>query len=120
MTASPRRSSPVPRIAAFAVTVILGVLATLFSVGAAEPTKMLHVGVVWVGDGPWPNTVAFDHRLAELGYAEGRTLAIDRRWAERIEDYPEAMKDLARHKVDVIVATGSEALLKAAKLVDKI
>jgi putative ABC transport system substrate-binding protein len=102
-------------MAAFAFTVTLGVVAPLFLVAAAEPTKMLHVGIVWVGGGPGPNTIAFDHRLAELGYAEGKALAIDRRWVERIEDFPEAMEDLARHKVDVIVTTGSEGLLRAAK-----
>jgi len=104
-----------PRTAGFSAIVILGVLASLFSVGAAEPTKMLYVGIVWIDRGPGQNTLAFDQRLAELGYAEGKTLAIDRRWLERIEDFPEAMKDLVRQKVDVIVTTGNEAMLKAAK-----
>ena len=60
------------RIAAFAVIVMIGFLLPLFSVGATDPTKILHVGIVWIGDGPGPNTVAFDHRLAEFGYAEER------------------------------------------------
>jgi putative tryptophan/tyrosine transport system substrate-binding protein len=103
------------RIAAFAVTVVLGVLAPLFSAGAAEPTKMFHVGVAGVGGGPKPMTFAFYQRLAELGYAEGTNVAIDRRWLERIEDFPEAIEDLVGRKVDVIVTMCCEALLNAAK-----
>jgi putative ABC transport system substrate-binding protein len=102
-----------PRVAAFAGIVILGALGPLFPAGAAEPTRMAHVGVVWIGSGP--NNVAFDQRLGELGYAEGKTLAIDRLRVEGVDSYAGAMEELVRRKVDVIVTTGPEASLKAAQ-----
>jgi ABC-type uncharacterized transport system substrate-binding protein len=58
---------------------------------------------------PW--TAAFLLRLRELGWIEGRTIAIEYRWAEgRNERGAEIAAEFARLKVDVIVTTGSSAL----------
>jgi putative ABC transport system substrate-binding protein len=47
-------------------------------------------------------------RLRELGWIEGRTVAIEYRWAEgRSERYTEIAAEFARLKVDVIVTSGS-------------
>ncbi len=52
-------------------------------------------------------------RLRELGWIEGRTVAIEYRWAEgRSERFTEIAAELVRLKVDVIV-TGGGALLAA-------
>jgi putative ABC transport system substrate-binding protein len=49
-------------------------------------------------------------RLRELGWIEGRTIAIEYRWAEgRAERFAEIATEFVRLKVDVIVATGSAA-----------
>jgi len=54
---------------------------------------------------PW--TAAFVQRLRELGWIEGRTVAIDWRWAEgRSERFAEIAAELVRLKVDVIVTSG--------------
>jgi putative ABC transport system substrate-binding protein len=54
---------------------------------------------------PW--TAAFVQRLRELGWIEGRTIAIQYRWAEgRAERWAEIAAEFVRLKVDVIVATG--------------
>jgi putative tryptophan/tyrosine transport system substrate-binding protein len=46
-------------------------------------------------------------RLGELGWIEGRTVAIEYRWAEgRSERFAEIATELVRLKVDVIVTTG--------------
>jgi ABC-type uncharacterized transport system substrate-binding protein len=61
-------------------------------------------------------TTAFVRRLGELGWIEGRTVAIDYRWAEgRSERLAEIAAEFVRLKVDVIVTSGSGAL--AAKQV---
>lgn len=53
-------------------------------------------------------------RLRELGWVEGRTVAIEYRWAEgRSERYAEIAAEFVRLKVDVIVTGGSA--LAAAK-----
>ena len=54
-----------------------------------------------------PFAAAFVQRLHELGWIEGRTVAIEFRWSEhRTERHRELVADLVRLKVDVIVTTG--------------
>src|SRR5207244_259817 len=54
-----------------------------------------------------PRGGAFVQRLRELGWIEGRTIAIEYRWSEgRTERYAEIAAEFVRLKVDVIVATG--------------
>jgi putative ABC transport system substrate-binding protein len=56
--------------------------------------------------GPW--TAAFVAHLRELGWIEGRTIAIEYRWSEgRTERYAEIAAEFVRLKVDVIVTVGS-------------
>jgi putative tryptophan/tyrosine transport system substrate-binding protein len=51
---------------------------------------------------------AFVQRLRELGWIEGRTIAIEYHWAEgRSERFAEIAAELVRHKVDVIVTIGA-------------
>jgi putative ABC transport system substrate-binding protein len=53
-------------------------------------------------------TTAFVQRLRELGWTEGRTVAIEYRWAEgRSERYTDIATEFVRLKVDVIVTVGS-------------
>jgi putative tryptophan/tyrosine transport system substrate-binding protein len=60
----------------------------------------------------WSQWVAaFVQRLNELGWSEGRAVAIDYRWAEGCkEHYSEIATEFARLKVDVIVTAGSAAI----------
>jgi hypothetical protein len=52
---------------------------------------------------------AFVQRLRELGWLEGRNVAIEYRWAEgRNERNAEHAADLVRLKVDVIVTAGGD------------
>jgi putative tryptophan/tyrosine transport system substrate-binding protein len=55
---------------------------------------------------------AFVQRLRELGWIEGRTITIEYRWAEgREERFPEIAAELVRLKVDVILTSGTPAVL---------
>jgi putative ABC transport system substrate-binding protein len=57
---------------------------------------------------------AFVQRLQELGWIEGRTIAIEYRWAEgRDERAAEIAAEFVRLKVDVIVAGGTAPALAA-------
>jgi putative ABC transport system substrate-binding protein len=57
---------------------------------------------------------AFVQRLRELGWAEGRNVAIEYRWSEgRNDRVAEIAVELVRIKVDVIVTTGTPAALAA-------
>jgi putative ABC transport system substrate-binding protein len=57
---------------------------------------------------------AFRQGLRDLGYVEGRNIAIEYRWAEgRVERFPDFAVELVGLKVDVIVATSSPLALAA-------
>src|SRR3984893_5744638 len=54
---------------------------------------------------------AFVQRLRELGWVEGRNVAIEYRWAEgRNERYTEIANEFVRLKVDVIVTAGASVV----------
>jgi ABC-type uncharacterized transport system substrate-binding protein len=83
---------------------------------AQQPAKMPTVGLL----GPTtasaqPQWAAgFVPRLRELGWSEGRNLAIEYRWAEgHIDRFPEIAGELVKVKVDVIVTSGTQAVVAA-------
>jgi putative tryptophan/tyrosine transport system substrate-binding protein len=52
-------------------------------------------------------TAAFVSRLGELGWTDGRNVAIEYRWAGGLaERYPEIAAEFVRRKVDIIVTGG--------------
>jgi putative ABC transport system substrate-binding protein len=63
---------------------------------------------------PW--VAAFVQRLRELGWIEGRTVAIEVRWGEgRSERFAEIAAEFVRLKVDVIVTYGTASALAAKR-----
>ena len=65
----------------------------------------------------WEHPVAaFVQRLRELGWSEGRTVAIEYRWAEgRPERLAEIAAELVRLKVDVILTHTSPSVVAVKK-----
>src|SRR3989449_4009145 len=59
-------------------------------------------------------TTAFVQRLRELGWIDGRNVAIEYRWGEgRNERFAQIAAEFVRLKVDVIVTYGTPAVLAA-------
>ena len=84
---------------------------------AQQPGKVPTIGFLGAASpSAWSKWVAaFVQRLRELGWIEGRTVAIEVRWAEgRSERYAEVAAEFVRLKVDVIVTSGG-AVLAAKK-----
>jgi putative ABC transport system substrate-binding protein len=83
------------------------------STRAQQPAKLPTIGFLGA-DTPsgWSHWVAaFVQRLRELGWIEGRTVAIEFRWAEgRPERYAEIAAEFVQLKVDVIVTVGGAVL----------
>jgi ABC-type uncharacterized transport system substrate-binding protein len=71
--------------------------------------KVHRVGFLWDGPDVFPDAIeAFVQGLGDLGYVEGRNLAIEYRWGEGKPDRMRALaEELVRLKVDVIVAPSS-------------
>jgi putative ABC transport system substrate-binding protein len=59
-------------------------------------------------------TVAFEQRLRELGWTEGRTIALEYRWAEgRLDRSPALLGEFVRLNVDVIVTHATANVIAA-------
>jgi putative tryptophan/tyrosine transport system substrate-binding protein len=84
---------------------------------AQQDAKVFRIGAVSAGaPRSSPHWVAFERRLGELGYVEGRNVSIEFRSAEgKPERFPGLLADLVRLRVDVILAVGPEGSLRAAK-----
>ena len=81
---------------------------------AQQPGKLPTIGFLVSGTpsshGPW--VTGFVQRLRELGWIEGRTLAIEYRWAEaRADRAAEIAAELVRLKVDVIVTSATAVIV---------
>jgi putative ABC transport system substrate-binding protein len=64
-----------------------------------------------------PFVTAFHQGLGEVGYVEGRDIAIEYRWAEYLYDrLPALAADLVAHKVNVIAPVGGAGEAQAAKI----
>jgi putative ABC transport system substrate-binding protein len=88
--------------------------ASLGTAAAQPPEKMPRVGYISPGSSSDPFRLrrfeAFRQGLRELGYVEGRNIALEPRWAEgKYDRYPALAADLVRLKVHVIVAVGGRA-----------
>jgi putative ABC transport system substrate-binding protein len=79
---------------------------------AQQPRKVPHIGVLLAGT-PVSFSLraqAFRNGLQNLGYVEGKTIAIEWKWGyDRVEDLPELAAELVRLNVDVIVTGGTPA-----------
>jgi putative tryptophan/tyrosine transport system substrate-binding protein len=86
---------------------------TPFVAEAQQPTSLPTIGFMSVSTpAAWNRFVAaFELRLRELGWINGRTVAIEYRWAEgRSERFVEISQEFVRLKVDVILTGGSAVL----------
>ena len=97
------------------VLALLASTATLSRVGhAQQPAKLPTIGFLVAGTpsshSRW--VAAFEQRLRELGWIDGRTIAIEYRWAEgRPDRAGELAAELVQRKVDVIVTSGTAIVL---------
>src|SRR5262245_2868006 len=94
------------------IITLLGGAAATWPVAARgqQPTNVPTIGVLGAATASaWRAYIdVFVRRLRERGWTEGRTVAIEYRWAEaRTESFVEIAAEFVRIKVDVIVAVAS-------------
>jgi putative ABC transport system substrate-binding protein len=85
---------------------------------AQQPKKVFRIGYLSAQDSATESARAETIRLAlrERGYVEGQNIATEYRYGEGKNDrLPELAAELVRLKVDVIVVTGGDPVIRAAK-----
>src|SRR5215470_6226004 len=83
---------------------------------AQQPKKIPRIGYLATRSRPGPEEKAFLDGLQSLGYTEGQTIAIEWRFArENFDRLPELANELVRRNVDVIVTSGGNLSVRAAK-----
>jgi putative ABC transport system substrate-binding protein len=103
------------------VTVIVSLLALstiVQPVTAQSARTAARVGMLWSASATdataVPNLEAFRAVLRNHGYAEGRNLVLEHRYAAgRLDRFPELVSNLVRSNVDVIVASSPLSILAA-------
>ena len=103
------------------ITLLGGAAAACPLTAQAQQAKIPTIGFLGASTAAnWSQwTAAFLQRLREIGWIEGRTVAVEYRWAEgRSERFGEIAAEFVRLKVDIIVTVGSAAI--AAKQVTSV
>jgi ABC-type uncharacterized transport system substrate-binding protein len=103
--------------------ILSAVLIILFLVAvnlaqAQQPKKISRIGYLSATDPTTDSRRSEAIRLAlrELGYIEGQNIAFEYRYSEgKIDRLPELAADLVRLRVDVIVVSGGDPEIRAAK-----
>ena len=72
-----------------------------------EPGKVKHIGFLRVGPPPASFIDGFRQGLRELGFIEGQHFVIDYGLVGSAAQIPGAAAELVRHKVDIVVASGT-------------
>jgi putative ABC transport system substrate-binding protein len=93
-------------------------LALCVPAAAQQPKKVPRIGYLSSGDPASESARAEAIRLAlrERGHIEGQNMAIEYRYAEGKRDrYPELAAELVRLKIDIILVTGGDPVMSAAK-----
>jgi ABC-type uncharacterized transport system substrate-binding protein len=98
------------------ITLLGGAAMWPHKANAQQPGKLPTIGFLGAATQPavshW--TVAFERRLRELGWVEGRTIAIEYRWAEGRQDrFAEIAAEFVRLKVNVIVTYATAPTIAA-------
>jgi putative tryptophan/tyrosine transport system substrate-binding protein len=88
---------------------------------AQQSAKPKKIGWLVPSLGPEKNLRAFLQRLEELGYVEGRDVAIERRNADlNFDRLPSLAAELVERKVDIIVTVATQAAIAARKATSEI
>ena len=107
------------RAAALVLVGLVLVLALALFLGPAEaqPGRTIHrIGYLATGAGPDAQAEAFREGLREHGYVEGQNVLVEYRFAgERFERLNEFSAELARLRVDIIVAVSTQSTLAAKR-----
>jgi len=101
-----------------ALVIVISLLVAPLIVDAQPPGKVARVGLLSAGSERQnePYLDAFRDGLRELGFVDGRNVAIDARWADgKYDRLPRLAADLVQLKVDAILAWNAPAVAAMSK-----
>jgi len=100
----------------FLGTLAGGFLTAPLAAQAQTPARVPRIGVLAIVPRSAPGIRAFDDRLQDLGYVDGRTIAVEfRASAEYLERLPGLAAELVRLDIALLVAAGAEPAARAAR-----
>jgi len=101
----------------FLCLALITTLASVFPAEAQQPKKVPTIGVLRPGSPPDPVIDAFHQGLRELGYNEGKNIALVYRFGEgKLDRLPDLAADLVRLKPDIIVTSPAQPVLALKQL----
>jgi len=81
---------------------------------AQQAPKMLRVGTVTAQPRSASVWMAFEQRMVELGYEQGKNFALEIVPAASTQGFERGFRELAAHNIDIVLASGPEIALKSA------
>ena len=105
----------------FGLTLCALLLALGVPVEAQQPKKVPRIGFLCAMSGPSPHTEGLLQGLRDLGYVEGKNVAIEYRFSQgKTDPFPRLAAELVRRKVDVLVVASPPAIRPAMRATKKI
>jgi putative ABC transport system substrate-binding protein len=96
------------------ITIVIVLFALCWPADAQQPAKIHRIGYLAARSSPEPRDEGFRQGLRDLGYIEGKNIAIEYRYARgKIEELAGFVAEMVRLSVDIIVATGTPAAQRA-------
>jgi ABC-type uncharacterized transport system substrate-binding protein len=101
--------------------VALGLICLPLAVEAQQSTKLPRLGFIGNQSASWPPYQAFWQTLQELGYVEGKNIAIEARFADgNFDRLAEFAHELVRLNVDLLYVSGDQGVRAAKQATDTI
>jgi putative tryptophan/tyrosine transport system substrate-binding protein len=93
------------------ITLVGAAAAWPLTAQAQQTMKVHRIGFLRVGQPPKSFIEGFRHGLREQGLSEGQNIVIEWGLARSVEQLPDALAELIRTKVDVLMASGTSSVL---------
>jgi putative ABC transport system substrate-binding protein len=96
------------------ITIVGGAATLPLASHAQQPDKILRIGTASTQPRTVPFWRAFDQRMTELGYQEGRNYTFEYLAVPDVDSYEAGYRQIAARGLDIIIAGGPELALKSA------
>jgi len=96
------------------MTIVGGAAALPLASHAQQPGKILRIGTASTQPRTVPFWRAFDQRMTELGYQEGKNYTFEYLAVSGVDEYEAGYRQIIARGVDLIIASGPELALKSA------